>query len=567
MPAKHRFVRLGAALVLLAAAILSLFVTRAGPSAPAAANPGDVPMMAAPAGMPPASAEEDAADPEALRAGQSLFNDTSPALRDIMPIPAEAWTTPRQMPEVDPLGTDKLQREVKDSVLQSTFGALDAPLAMPVPSRNFAGLTNVNGVYPPDTSGEAGPNHYMQWVNLSFAIYDKATGTRVYGPANGNTLWSGFGGACASQNAGDPIVLYDQAAGRWVVSQFTSSSPYGECVAVSTSSDPTGSWYRYFFQHSTSIFYDYPHMGVWPDGYYTTFNKFRCRGFCTYQGAAVVVYDRAKMLLGQPAGFQEKGLSSSYGYPLPSDWDGTAAPPTGRPNFLVARNGTTALNLWKFSVNWANPASSALTGPTTLGVAAYNQLCSGTRTCIPQPGTSQKVDGIGDRPMFRLAYRNMGTYETLVANHSVDVDSSSAVRAGVRWYEIRNPNGTATVHQQGTYAPADGLNRWMGSIAMDKQGNIALGYSVSSSSVYPSIRYTGRLVTDPLGQLPQGEVNLVSGSGSQTGTGARWGDYSHMSIDPTDDCTFWYTTEYVATTGTASWITRIGSFTFPGCTP
>jgi hypothetical protein len=389
MPAKHRFVRLGAALVLLAAAILSLFVTRAGPSAPTAANLGDTPMMAAPAGMPPASAEDDAADPEALRAGQSLFNDTSPALRDIKPIPAEAWTTPRQMPEVDPLGTDKLQREVKDSVLQSTFGALDGPMAMPAPSRNFAGLTNVNGVYPPDTTGEAGPNHYMQWVNLSFAIYDKATGARVYGPANGNTIWAGFGGACDSQNSGDPIVLYDQGAGRWVVSQFTSSSPYGECVAVSTTSDPTGSWHRYFFQHSTSVFYDYPHMGVWPDGYYTTFNKFRCRGVCTYQGAAVVVYDRAKMLLGQPAGFQEKGLSSSYGYPLPSDWDGNAAPPAGTPNFLVARSSTTGLNLWKFSVNWSNSAASALTGPTTLSVAAYNQLCPAPRRRLTASATAR----------------------------------------------------------------------------------------------------------------------------------------------------------------------------------
>jgi hypothetical protein len=489
--------------------------------------------------------------------GHSVKNDVSPALRDIKPIPAQPWTTVREMTE--PRGENSGQADsappVNDSVVQKSFGP---SMLMPAPITNFAGVGNVDGVYPPDTNGDVGPNHYVQWVNLHFQIWNK-NGVSLYGPAAGNTLWTGFGGPCASQNAGDPIVLYDQAADRWVLSQFTSSAPYGECIAVSTTGDPTGSYYRYFFQHSTSEFYDYPHMGVWPDGYYTGFNRF---GSVFYNGPSAIVYDRAKMLLGQPATYQEKQLGTGTGTLISADVDGPTMPPAGTPGFFVSR-AASSLQLFKFHVDWATPANSTLTS-SSLAVAAYNQLCSGTRSCIPQPGTTVKLDGIGDRIMYRVAYRNFGTHESLVTNHSVDVDSTSAVHAGVRWYEIRNPNGAASIFQQGTYAP-DAANRWMGSIAQDAQGNMALGYSVASSSVFPGIRYTGRLVSDPLGQLSQGETVLINGSGSQTGTASRWGDYSAMQVDPVDDCTFWYTTEYLASTGGAPWVTRIGSFKYPGC--
>ena len=489
--------------------------------------------------------------------GRSVKNDVSPALRDIKPIPAQPWTTVREMTE--PRGENSGQADsappVNDPVVQKSFGP---SMLMPAPITNFAGVGNVDGVYPPDTNGDVGPNHYVQWVNLHFQIWNK-NGVSLYGPAAGNTLWSGFGGPCASQNAGDPIVLYDQAADRWVLSQFTSSAPYGECIAVSTTGDPTGSYYRYFFQHSTSEFYDYPHMGVWPDGYYTGFNRF---GSVFYNGPSAIVYDRAKMLLGQPATYQEKKLGTGTGTLISADVDGPTMPPAGTPGFFVSR-AASSLQLFKFHVDWATPANSTLTS-SSLAVAAYNQLCSGTRSCIPQPGTTVKLDGIGDRIMYRVAYRNFGTHESLVTNHSVDVDSTSAVHAGVRWYEIRNPNGAASIFQQGTYAP-DAANRWMGSIAQDAQGNMALGYSVASSSVFAGIRYTGRLVSDPLGQLPQGETVLINGSGSQTGTASRWGDYSAMQVDPVDDCTFWYTTEYLASTGGAPWVTRIGSFKYPGC--
>jgi len=495
--------------------------------------------------------------------GRSVKHDTSRPLRDVPPGNAPQWTVPREMPE--PKGGEGANQgtprpQVQDPVLQSRFGgSRDSGVGVTAPasSQSFPGLGNRNGVYPPDPSGDVGPNHYVQMVNSSIQIFDK-TGNTLYGPTNNNTIWSGFGGACETRNDGDPIVLYDQLSDRFLVSQFTSANPYGECIAISQTGDPTGAWHRYFFQFSTTVFYDYPHLGVWPDGYYMGANRFTS----SYQGPAAVVFDRAKMLQGQPATYQAFNLSNSYGTLLPSDLDGSRLPPTGAPNVFAAK-GTNALHLWKFSVNWATPSSSTFTGPTTLTTAAYNNLCSGTRSCVPQPGTTVKLDGIGDRLMFRLAYRNLGTHEALVASHSVNA-LSSGTQAGVRWYEVRNPAGTPSIYQQGTYAP-DATHRWMSSIAMDGSGNIAMVYSASSSSVYPSIRYTGRLASDTPGEMAQGETTLIAGSGSQTGTASRWGDYAQMAVDPTDDCTFWMTHEYMPTTGAASWATRIGAFKFTSC--
>ena len=238
-----------------------------------------------------------------------------------------------------------------DTVVQRSFGAngVTAPLAAPRPSVNFDGVGNIDGVYPPDTNGDVGPNHYVQWVNLHFQICNKS-GVSLYGPAAGNTLWSGFGGACQSQNAGDPVVLYDSTADRWLMSQFTSSAPYGECIAISSTGDPTGSYYRYFFQFSTSVFYDYPHLGVWPDGYYMSANRF---GTIAYQGPSAIVFDRSRMLQGLSATYQEMQLSSSYGTLLPSDLDGPTLPPAGAPNYFAARSGTTGLH--SGSSTWTGP--------------------------------------------------------------------------------------------------------------------------------------------------------------------------------------------------------------------
>jgi uncharacterized membrane protein len=368
-------------------------------------------------------------------------------------------------------------------------------------------------------------------------------------------MWSGFGGGCQSNNDGDPIVIYDKLAQRWIFSQFSvSTTPYLQCIAVSTTNDATGTYNRYSFQYTD--FDDYPKMSVWPDAYYETFNMFA--GGTTFAGADACAYNRAAMMAGTTATqvcFQQ---STAVGGLLPSDLDGTTAPPTGSPNYMVYF-GTNNLNLFKFHVDFVNTANSTFTGPTVINVAAFNPVCGGG-TCIPQPGTSNTVDSLADRLMYRLAYRNFGSHESLVVNHSVVAGSSG----GVRWYEIQNPGGTPVVAQQSTFAP-DSSYRWMGSIAMDQSGDMALGYSVSdASSTFPSVRYTGRVPTDPASTM-EAEVNVVSGSGSESSGLTRWGDYSAMQVDPVDDCTFWYTQEYLKTTGTFNWSTRIASFKFPGC--
>jgi hypothetical protein len=433
-----------------------------------------------------------------------------------------------------------------------------APATPPV-TLGFEGLGNgqygfsVTGA-PPDTEGTVGSTQYVQWVNTSFAVFNKATGALIAGPTAGNTLWSGFGGGCQTNNDGDPIVLYDKLAQRWVFSQFSvSTTPYLQCIAVSTTSDATGTYNRYSFQYSN--FDDYPKMSVWPDAYYETFNMFA--GGTTFVGADACAYNRSAMLAGTAATqvcFQQ---GTSVGGLLPSDLDGSTAPPAGSPNYMLYF-GTNNLNLFKFHVDFTTPSNSTFTGPTVINVAAFSPLCGGG-TCVPQPSTTQQLDSLADRLMYRLAYRNFGSHESLVVNHSVVAGSGG----GIRWYEIQNPSGTPVVAQQSTFAP-DSNYRWMGSVAMDQAGDLAVGYSVSSSSLSPSVRFAGRVPTDPASTL-ESEVNIVSGSGSQTGSLSRWGDYSAMQIDPVDDCTFWFTEEYMKTTGSFNWNTRIANFKFPGC--
>ncbi len=325
-----------------------------------------------------------------------------------------------------------------------------------------------------------------------------------------------------------------------------------QCVAVSVNGDPTGAYYRYCVSYAD--FPDYPKLTVWPDAYYITFNMFR--NGRTFTGGRACAYDKVAMMAGGPATqvcFQVSNASL-----LSADFDGTTPPPAGTPNFVMSR-GSNALNLWKFHVDFANPAASTFTGPTTIPVAAFSIACKGG-ACIPQKGTTNKLDSLGDRLMYRLAYRNFGDHDALVVNHSVTAGSVT----GVRWYEIRNPGiNTPTVFQQGTYAP-DNLYRWMGSIAMDKFGNIAMGYSTSNGSNYPAIQWAGRLATQPLGVMSAG-ATVLAGAGAQTGTLQRWGDYSTISIDPVDDCTFWFTSEYIPSNGSFNWQTWIGSFRFPGC--
>ena len=417
---------------------------------------------------------------------------------------------------------------------------------------------------PPDTNVAVGATQVVQWVNESFAVFNKATGAIAPGfPKAGNTLWTGFGGGCEANNDGDPIVQYDKAANRWVLTQFSvTTTPYLQCVAVSTTSDATGTYNRYAFSYGTTQFPDYPKLGVWPDAYYISFNIFN--NGTTFAGAKVCAYDRTKMLTGAAATQQCFQLSTSYGGLLPSDLDGSTAPPTGSPNYFM-NFGSNSLNLWKFHVDFATPANSTLSSsPVNIPVAAFSSACGGG-ACISQPGTSTKLDSLSDRLMYRLAYRHFADgREALVVNHSVKVSGNKHSQVvGIRWYEIRNPQTTPTIFQQGTYSP-DGTSRWMGSIAMDKLGNIAMGYSASSGSVNPSIRYTGRVPTDPVGTM-QAENSIFVGGGAQNGNLNRWGDYSALSVDPVDDCTFFYTTEFQKVTGSFNWSTRIASFKFPGC--
>jgi hypothetical protein len=520
-------------------------------------------------GQPPASSK-----PVVYK---SLKHDLSPRLDSMQPIEPVAQDLNRV--RINRFLPSRLKMAKQASrIWQDPVAQLAHGLApMPSPIQNFAGVPNVSGVLPPDTQGDVGPNHYVQWVNLAFAVYDK-TGTKVYpagtGYANGNTLWSGFGGECETTNDGDPITLYDRAAGRWLMSQFAVSGVFTQCIAISQTGDPTGAWYRYAYAPFGNKMNDYPHFGIWPDGYYMTVNQFT--NGVSWGGAGVVAFEREKMLSGlaaQAVYFDLYGLDPNLGGMLPSDTDGLTPPPVGSPNYVLQFDDDAwgypadQLELWKFHVDWTTPSSSSFTGPTIINLTSLSlgfdaNMCGGSRNCIPQPGTAQRLDAISDRLMYRLAYRNFGTHESLVFNHTVD--ENGADHAGIRWYELRAPNGTPTIYQAGTYAP-DADHRWMGSIAMDRNGNIALGYSVSSATTYPSVRYVGRLSGDPLGTMAQSEVTLAAGSGSQTHSAARWGDYSMMGIDPIDDCTFWYTQEYLATTGSAPWLTRIGSFKFPSC--
>jgi hypothetical protein len=426
-----------------------------------------------------------------------------------------------------------------------------------------------NRVAPPDTTGDVGPNHYVQWVNLRYSVYtltrdasNQITGFNLVPgfPKQGSVVWQGFGGRCGADNDGDPIVQYDQLADRWVLTQFAvSGTPYTQCVAVSTTPDPTGTYFRYAYSYDRS-FNDYPKMGVWPDAYYISYNMFRSGH--TFTGNTVCAFERDKMLIGVSA--RQACVNTTVSHSLePADLEGTTLPPAGSPNLLMSMSST-AIQFWRFSVNWA-AGTGTLTGPTNVsGVAAYSRACGGG-ACIPQPGTSTQLDTLADRLMYRLSYRNFGDHEALVINHSV----TSGSGVGVRWYELRNAAGQTfgsaapVLFQQGTFAPTTAF-RWMGSAAMDKTGGIAIGYNISSSTITPSIRYAYRGPADPLGTLGN-ETIIHAGVGSQTGNLTRWGDYSTISVDPVDGCTMVFTTQFQPANGSFNWSTYIHSFKLSTC--
>jgi hypothetical protein len=465
-------------------------------------------------------------------------------------------------------------------------------------------------VNPPDPNGDVGPNNFVEIINLVYAVYDKA-GNLLLGPVDTGSLWAGFPIEDCTDPSGDPVVLYDQTTDHWILSQFTTRGlddptlPFYNCVAVSQTGDPTGAYYRYAFITQADdvdggyFFPDYPKYGVWSNSYILTTRDF---GLIDRYGISVYALEKNKMVNGNPNAravqfFLEANVTPTGTVPLelvgdgllPPDMDGNRRPIDGAPAPIVgtqddaAGYGATfdALNIWELSIQWkANPVASLVLA-TQLATAPFDSIypCAPTsRDCLPEPGIvnpAQYLDILSyrQRPTYRLAYRNFGMYESLVTNQSVEAAPGVA---GARWYEIRRTGSTPpgpitySIHQQGTYAPGDGVHRWMGSIAQDKKGNMALGYSVVNGvDVFPGSRYTGRLAGDPLGMMTLGEGTIINGSGVQTTTNSRWGDYTSMNIDPSDDCTFWYVNEYYTLAGQASspagWQTRIGSFKLPGC--
>jgi hypothetical protein len=495
--------------------------------------------------------------------------DVSPPLRDIPVRPPADFNGSyfgSLMIDPDPPGKLTYGPQDQDGRVQRTQSG--GPV-IPAPIANFnVGTGNAN---PPDPVGDVGPNHYVRMANASLQIFNK-TGTSVFGPANINTLFAGFGGACETENAGDPIVLYDQLADRWLLTQFSDSVGPGffNCVALSQTSDPLGTYFRWAF--STATFPDYPKYGVWPNAYLISTREVNASLIGAY------AIDRQQMIAGNPAPalvqftvpvnqFSGDGL-------LPADLDGSTPPPLNAPGYYLGSmdNGgpygaaEDALSLWEFNINFAVPASSTFTLVDTIPIAPYDTIfpCDG-RSCIPQPAPLGAVDILSyrQRPMHRAAYRNYGSYQSIVSNQSVE---AGPVMAGIRWWELRNPGANSVLYQDSTYAPGltDGLHRWMASIAQDSSGNMGMGFSAGNGSVFPSIHYTGRLQSDPLNTMAQGEGIFVTGGGGHTATTRRWGDYTSMNIDSTDDCTFWYVNEFFAVSGT-TWTMRAGSFKFPDC--
>ena len=568
MKSKSQVTRAGA-LLLVAFLVLGLAVIAGQIKGdPGSGGLGQAGLAAPFGGLPAASAPAPAGQfPSSARpliiTGRAAKFDRSPPLRSLRPLlPAVTATPCPNHPSEAPIRLPGFM-DGADPVVQRFVHALESPAAMPGLLTNWAGIASVGaggvgcGCSPPDPNGDIGPNHYIQVVNMAFQIYNRS-GTIVYGPALNNTIWTGFGGTCETSNDGDPVVLYDSIADRWLFSQFTATSPYAECVAVSATADPTGAWNRYAFQLSTSDFADYPKLGVWPDGYYMSVNWYT--GGTVYAGPRPYVFDRASMLAGTAATFQTVSapLGNGVGAMLPADLDGPTLPPAGAPNVFASFGNP--LRLYQFHVDWATPANSTWTLNSSLAVAAFTQLCSGTRDCIPQKTTTQKLDGQGDKLMHRMPYRKFGDHDMILINHTVNVGSG---QAGIRWYEIRNPLSSPTIYQQSSYAPDTTLSRWMASAAMDGSGDIAVGYSTAGSTAFPGIAYAGRLGSDPLNALSQGEGTILAGTGYHTGDN-RWGDYSGMSIDPADDCTFWYTSLY-DNSNSYNWRTQIVSFKFPAC--
>ncbi len=415
---------------------------------------------------------------------------------------------------------------------------------------------------PSDNSLAVGPTRIIQTVNSRFAIFDK-TGRVLYGPIPTRVVFDGFPGECGHVGFGDVVVRYDQLARRWVwvmpifrkPAGSTPQTPFGMCYAVSQTSNPLGRYFRYDF--ARKLFPDYPRLGVWPDGYYLGTST----GDTVIQKHACVA-DRAAMLRGAEAS-EQCAIINGVNFLNPMDLEGRRLPPVGAPELIFANGGTqlrkifhgASIHYYRFHVSWQDPSRSSVSGPFRIPVAPYHYLCNGQLTsCVPQPGTNHRLDAQGDKLMQPVVYRRIGNRQFVALLDSVNTRGGGG---GVRWYELAfDGAGTPRLRQQGTYAPGGGF-RWMASLGMDRQGNLAMGYSYGDGMTYAGQRLTGRLANDPGGKMTFGETILARGGAAQTNT-VRWEDYTTMDVDPSDDCTFWYVGDYLPP-GATAYTTRIGS--------
>lgn len=455
------------------------------------------------------------------------------------------------------------------------------------PGTGMPGFTMTGA--PPDTTLAVGPSHVVAWVNSMYAMMDKSG--NVLALANGNVLFAGTGNLCDTTNRGDPILQYDKLANRWVMSQFAfnynSSTgnitpPYLQCIAVSTTNNPLGTYNRYvitFSSVSPNGFNDYGKLGIFPDGYYTSYNVFGGNPAGSNTGAALCASDRVKMLAGDPTATTLCAPTTFYGGGaslLPMDVDGTTAPTTtAQGNIFIRQSTAPALRLLKLkpdfvaaTVTITDGLGGAANSFVNLALGTTTRACNGAAgACVEQLGTTNKLDTLADRLMYRAVYRNRGGVDSLIVTQSVDPDGAGTRGSAVRWYEIRSPfSATPTLFQNATFDQGGSGDRWMASIAMDKMGNMLMGYSYSNptAGVKPSINVTGRYRTDLRNQM-RAEQTMYAGTGSQTGTLTRWGDYTTMQIDPSDDCTFWYIGQYLPADGTFNWSSRIANYKFAGC--
>jgi hypothetical protein len=425
---------------------------------------------------------------------------------------------------------------------------------------NFDGIREDEGnAEVPDTNGSVGATQFVEITNFDFEVFDKATAKVILPPTNADTIFAGFEGSCAGTDTADPVVVWDKLAQRWLLTYFTDNDAI--CIAVSTSADATGTYSRY--SYGIGAFPDYPKYAVWPDAYYFSVNAYG-------SGAAEpCALDRDAMLNGRSNAamicFAPNNNNFAF---LPSDLDGATLPPKGAPNHYVELGNTSnSLDEYDFHVDFAHPKKSAFTGPHSISVPSYSIVCG--VNCIPQPSEGELLESEGDRLLFRLAYRNFGDHESMVVAHAVTPGKGSTAVSAMRWYELRSTpsGGNFSLYQAGTFQDRS-TSLWMGSAAMDKQGNIAMGMSASSKTIKPSVWYTGRLASDPLGKM-EAPIVAVKGTAIENGDNQRWGDYSSMSIDPVDDCSFWYSQMYYNQKhgGAASvdWSTRIVEFKFDAC--